>query len=154
MKSRRSSRVSRSENRDSEKQSNGAVMDRVVDDTRSQSVVNSSEHSVVCVGCENAFPDYDKLVQCDRCDGWSCQACSRLSDEQWKCNVLSKPCVPMTFFALSAKPQALKEVKMGNVIDEKCRAMQQQIDALKEELNTTSTTVLGLTMSSEKGGKM
>eukprot|EP00745_Piridium_sociabile_P035976 TRINITY_DN63634_c0_g2_i1.p1 TRINITY_DN63634_c0_g2~~TRINITY_DN63634_c0_g2_i1.p1 ORF type:complete len:249 (+),score=45.64 TRINITY_DN63634_c0_g2_i1:113-859(+) len=108
---------------------------------------NKSEEGVVCTACTESFSDPSKLVQCDRCDGYTCQSCSGMSKEQWRCNVTSNPKGKgprkMSFFCDSCQPHALREVKMGNLIDEKCKTMQEQIDVFKQEVSDRLDNELG-----------
>lgn len=118
----------------------------VADDSEHESE-NSNTDDAACISCKKTFADLNKLVQCDRCDGWTCQSCSGMSKDQWRCNVTSvskaKGHRKMSFFCDRCQPQALKEVKMGNLIDEKCKAMQEEIEAFKREVNDRLDKELG-----------
>ncbi len=95
--------------------------------TLSQNVNNGDDK---CKQCSKIFiNEGDKLVECERCEGWECQSCSKMSDLEYQ--ALSQSGSRMHWFCQSCNEEAISAVKTSQLIETKCR---QYVREMKEEL--------------------
>lgn len=110
----------------------GDAQVRTQDRTRKEKA-EDEEDSLQCIFCDKVFYDEnDKLVECERCCEWVCQACAGLSDEAY--DLIKNEEDVFHWYCQKCKRQALSEVKTGNLIEVKCKAMDAKIDRFKNEL--------------------
>jgi hypothetical protein len=102
---------------------------------RSEKVEKEVEDSSLqCLFCDTVFYNgNDKLVDCERCCKWVCQVCAGVTDDAH--HVIKQQEDLFHWFCKICKKQALSEMQMGNLIEVKCRAMDEKIDRFKKELD-------------------
>ncbi len=94
---------------------------------------SKEDDTLQCINCDVVFAEEsDKLLECERCGKWVCLKCSGLDDQTY--DLISKQGDLLHWYCSRCKHQALTEVRMGNLIETKCRAMDEKIDKFKRDL--------------------
>ena len=103
--------------------------------SQSDGINSESEYkeSLQCTTCmENFVSETDNLIECDRCREWTCQTCAGLTDHTYA--ALQSQGDQITWYCIQCKEKAHTDVKMGNIIEKKCLAMDQKIELYKKEM--------------------
>lgn len=86
--------------------------------------------------CDKKFINQnDSLLQCDRCDGWACIGCLKMSAETY--SAIARP--DLRWFCDQCVQPALLSVKTDKAIEDKCKefleSMEARITHVEEELS-------------------
>lgn len=77
---------------------------------------------------------FDGVISCGRCDKKQYQKCAHVSDSLY--DLLIKQEEGVHWYCPHCNLQAMQEVKMGNLIEEKCQLMEARIEEIKKELES------------------
>ena len=92
----------------------------------------SKVESGKCPKCEKTFDsEDDRLILCDRCTKWYCQKCVGMPDCVYDFLTEENDKRGNHWFCSSCDEEAMTDVRIGNVIQEKCRAMDNKIEDFK-----------------------
>jgi hypothetical protein len=100
------------------------------DDLDFQTTQKNMTDIITCkICCENFSDEDDKLLECERCENWECLDCSGLGSEQY--TLIANIGPHIHWFCQECKVPAMKDVKSGKDIEEKC---QQYMSKFREEI--------------------
>jgi hypothetical protein len=90
------------------------------------------EDSLTCKQCNDVFTDAnDKLVECEKCELWECQACAQITDVEY--GALQVMGSKMHWYCEACNEDAISAVKTAELIKTKCM---QYVSEVRVELNT------------------
>ena len=101
-----------------------------------------ADDSLTCENCKVTFYEKDDaLLQCDRCDKWSCLNCTSLTAEHYKL-LNAKASKRLHWFCDTCDTNAMKAVKTDLDIETKCKEYMGTLRSEMKEIETNFDTRL------------
>lgn len=127
----------------SSKGARGGKRDRVASTPRDRNsnkfapLADPATDPLVCTGCQITFTEEcDHLVQCERCNEWSCQKCSSITDSEYE--ILTNSKINIHYFCNNCEQAAMTAVLTDAQVEEKCKkycqAIELRIDTMEKEI--------------------
>lgn len=109
--------------------------------------IDSNESdSAPCIQCKNTQEEsQEEMIQCERCSGWVCRTCSKLSKEEY--DVMSE-CTQIHWFCSGCDLPAMTAIQQDLEIEEKCKKFYEelhvQVSKLEEDIQENKTSICEL----------
>ena len=113
--------------------------------TRSKSQADTTDEtteSVLCLKCKRpSTGEDDHMIACERCEGWTCQACLGITDEVY--NLMTSSLPSFHHFCSECEAPALDAALTDADIEEKCKLycskMEERILSLEVNMSEKAT---------------